>query len=352
MSLTGLPLLLLVGAATLAAPVVLGLTWRRLRGRSLAVVARIAAVLGCQALAVATTFVAVNRDYVFYSDWNDLFGTAPRASAPIKTEQLVQPGQGSIERLQVHGAASGASGTVLVWRPPQYDQPEYAGTKFPVLMVLPGQPSTPSVMFAHVGFAAAATQAIADRTIKPFVAVFPPLSIDPPRDTECTDVPKGPQAQTWLATDVRDAVLQHDRVSSEARSWAVAGYSTGAFCAAKLMLLHPNLFHAAAGFGGYYTPVEDQTTGDLFGGSQAVEDANSPLKLYERAGLESGHRLLLITGEDDSDSYAATQKMLAATRGDPNVSSLVFPVGGHNYRNYRDAMPEVLQWLGKGDFGG
>ncbi|MGI3780421.1 MAG: alpha/beta hydrolase [Janthinobacterium lividum] len=350
MSLTGLPLLLLVGLATIAAPLVTTLTWPRRRSRWSVVVGRVAAVLGCQALAVATTFLAVNRDFVFYASWGDLLGTTA-TDATIRTQDLVHPGQGSIDVVQVHGPVSGATAPVLLWRPPQYGQPAYAHTRFPVLMVLPGQPSTPSVMFAHFNFGAAATQAIAEHLVKPFVAVFPPLMTNPPRDTECTDVAGGPKAESWLVDDVRTAVLQHARVSAASSSWAVTGYSTGAFCAAKLMLAHPSLFNQAAAFGGYYRPLTDHTTGDLFGGSRTRFDDNSPLWLYQRGGLEPGHRLLLITGRQDPSSYGQTAIMLAATRNDPGVSSLVFPTGGHNYRNYAGSMPAVLRWLGQGGFG-
>jgi enterochelin esterase-like enzyme len=350
-TLTGLPMLLLVGAATILAPFATVLVWRRGSGGRLALVGRIAAVLACQALAVVTTFLVVNRDYVFYASWADLVGTQGPA-ARIQTQSLVQPGQGTLQVLEVHGAASGADAQVLVWRPPQYDQTAYAKTRFPVLMVLPGQPSTPTVMFSHFDFARAATRAIDEHLVKPFVAVFPPLMTNPPRDTECTDVPRGPKAETWLAQDVPTAVLQHDRVSSARPDWAVTGYSTGAFCAVKLMLRHPAVFNAAAGFGGYYRPLTDHTTGDLFGRSRNRYDVNSPLWLYGRTGLTPGQRMLLITGREDRESYGPTEKMLAATKGDPAVSSLVFPTGGHNYRNYAAAMPEVLRWLGQGRFGG
>ena len=351
MSLTGLPLLLVVGVATIAAPLVATLAWRKGRSGRWTLVGRVAAVLGCQALAVATTFLAVNRDFVFYASWGDLLG---RSAPPVTIhgQDLVRAGQGSVEVLPVHGAASGASGQVLVWRPPQYDQPAYAHTRFSVLMMLPGQPSTPSVMFSHFTFGATATQAIASHLVRPFVAVFPPLMTNPPRDTECTDVAGGPKAESWLAADVRAAVLQHERVSPARRSWAVAGYSTGAFCAAKLMLAHPTLFSQAAGFGGYYQPLTDRTTGNLFGGSRTRYDDNSPLWLYQhQGGVPAGHRLLLITGRQDPDSWSSTDTMLTATRGDPGVSSLVFPTGGHNYRNYAGAVPEVLRWLGQGGFG-
>ena len=352
LSLTGLPLLAVLVVATVLAPLLVAWRWRR--GRHSAhlglTVLRLLGVLGCQALAVALTFVVVNDNFVFYSNWDDLAG---RASGPpiLRTQNLVSPGEGRVEVVNVVGRASGAHLPILMWLPPQYDQPAFAHTTFPVVMMLPGQPSSPAVTFSHFHFGRQATTAIDDHLVRPFVAVFPPLMVDPPRDTECTNVPGGPNAEAWLDADVRDATLAHARVSGQPKQWAVMGYSTGAFCAVKLLLRHPDHYAAAAGFGGYYQPITDHTTGNLFRGSKIRYDDNSPLWLYGRTGLASGHRILLITGKQDQDSYAETEKMLAATRGDPGVSSLTYPVGGHNYRNYRNAVPDVLRWLGSGGFG-
>lgn len=352
MSLTGVPLLLLVALLTVLAPVGATRIWRHrpspgLRSQLLTHAGRWASIVVCQALAVALTFLVVNDDFAFYSSWGDLLGKTSRPAA-ITTHNLVKPGDGRVDLIQVNGRASGAAGQVLFWFPPQYDQPQYASTRFPVLMVLPGQPSTPAVMFSHFNFAVQAMKAIDSRAAQPFVAVFPPLMTNPPRDTECTDVRGGPQAETWLTADVRAAVLAHARVTANPGNWSVMGWSTGAFCAVKLMLGHPQLFTAAAGFGGYYQPITDRTTGNLFHGSKIRYDENSPLWLYGRTGLAPRHRLLLISGREDTESWSETQKMLSATRGDPNVSSLSFPTGGHNYRNYQNAVPEVLQWLGTG----
>jgi enterochelin esterase-like enzyme len=356
--LRGTPLLIAVGLATLLAPVLTVLLLRRVIPaagihRVVTIIIRLAAVVGCQVLAVSLTFLAVNNSFAFYSSWSDLFGVSTRSTnATIKTGSLVGPGQGSVAVVRVSGGPSRASGQVLVWLPPQYSEPAYAHTKFPVIMVLPGQPSNPEVTFSHFNFADNATEAISEHLARPFVAVFPPLMTNPPRDTECTDIPHGPQAETWLALDVRSAVLSHFRVTSSPKRWSLVGYSTGAFCAVKLALGHPRLFHDAAGLGGYYQPLTDNTTGDLFHGSKIRYDENSPLWLYGRRGLALGHRLLLVSGQQDTDSWSETQKMLQATRGNPAVSSLSFPTGGHNYQNYRNSLPQVLQWLAAGhDFG-
>lgn len=349
MGLTGTPLLLTVGLLTILAPIAAVWFWRRSRPyvgarRVIQMVLRVSAVFGCQILAVALTFLAVNNSFAFYSSWGDLFGVSTPASK-ITTSTLLRPGEGSVDVITVSGGPSKATGQILVWLPPQYSQPAYARTKFPVTMVLPGQPSTPEVMLSHFNFGETATQAIRDHRAKPFIAVFPPLMTNPPRDTECTNIPQGPQAETWLTNDVRQAVLTHFRVSTDTKQWSLIGYSTGAFCAVKLVLSHPTLFQNAAGLGGYYSPLTDHTTGNLFHGSKVQFDDNSPLWLYQRNGLAPDHRMLLISGRQDNDSWSQTQKMLQATRGNPAVSSLSFATGGHNYRNYRNSMAQVLQWL-------
>jgi hypothetical protein len=84
--------------------------------------------------------------------------------------------------------------------------------------MLPGPPGTSEGDFSQFQFAQQATQAIRSGAVKPFVGVFPPLMIAPRRDTECTDVPHGPQAETWLAKDVRTAVLRDVRVTPGASS--------------------------------------------------------------------------------------------------------------------------------------
>jgi hypothetical protein len=92
-------------------------------------------------------------------------------------------------------------------------------------MVLPGQPSTPEAMFNGFSFAQQATRAIDSGKVEPFIAVFPPLMIAPPRDTECTDVPGGPQAETWLSRSVREQVIRTGapiRPGRSGRAWASA----------------------------------------------------------------------------------------------------------------------------------
>ena len=345
-TLTGTTLLTVSSAAAVLAPVALALWLRRrpARRRWSRTAAHLGLVLTCQFLAVTTLFLWANQQYGFYTSWSDLLGRSGGEPA-ISANGLVQQGEGRAQVITVDGGPGGhGRHQVLVWLPRQYDQSSPARTRFPVVMVLPGQPSTPQAMFRHYQFGRGATAEIDSGRVSPFIAVFPPLMVDQPRDTECTDVPGGPQAQTWLSQSVYQAVNRSFRVSP--RPWSLIGWSTGAFCSAKLLLRHPGQYAAAAGLGGYYQPLLDHTTGDLFHSRRAVEQQNSPLWLYQHGGLHH-RRLLVVTGQQDAESYLPSTAFLRASRGDPGVASLTFPSGGHNYHNYRVLLPEVLRWLDK-----
>jgi dienelactone hydrolase len=343
MSLTEVPLLVLAIALAAALPALLAWWWRRTAHASwLAAASHLATVLLCEVFAASALFLWVNDQYGFFTSWSDLIG-APTKGVAIQSNGLVPPGAGRVEILTVQGRTqTDPLRQTLVWLPPQYDQAVYRTARFPVVMVLPGQPSTPEAMLRHYDFARTAVAEISARRIKPFVAVFPPLMTNPPRDTECTNVVGGPQAQTWLTSTIHTAVQNSLRTAPA--PWSVMGWSTGAFCSAKLVLNHPQEYQAAVAFGGYFSALTDKTTGDLFHGSTAARRANSPIWLYQHGGLH-GRKLLMISGRQDLGTWASTARMLQASRGDPNVSFIALPTGGHNYRNYRRYLPAALQWL-------
>ena len=316
---------------------------RRLATRTAPVVA-VAVV--AQALAVLVVGLAVNSSYGFYTSWSDLFGRTS-GGARIQTGGLVAAGQGRVAVVTVHAHVGGRNDRLLVWTPPQYDAPAYRDRPMPVVLFLPGQPNSPDGAFRHFDFGMIASQAIDSGKVPPFVAVFPTLMIAPPRDTECTDVPGGPQAETWLERDVPRYVTTHFRVQPPGPGWSVMGWSTGGFCAAKLLATHPDQYSSATSLGGYYRPLQDHTTGDLFGGSRTLEDHNSPMWLYRHdlahGGLGSS-RLLLVAGRQDSETWPETKAMLDLAGSDPAVARLVIPRGGHNYRNYRQYLGDILAW--------
>ena len=355
--LTSSTLLWVVVVAAVLLPLITVVIWSRSApGRSTAsalglAASRLLLVVVSQLVAVVALFLWVNNQYGFYNTWADLLGQEASRPEPVATTGL-SAGKGTLERLVIHGQAAGVTGQALVWLPPQYQDPRYAGMKFPVLMFLPGQPSSPQHVYGEYNLGAVATEEIAAGKIKPFVAVFPPIMINPPRDTECTDVAGGPPAEKWLVDDVTRAMTSQYRVEPPGKKWSVAGWSTGALCAAKLVLRHPQQFAASVSFGGMYQAYLDNTTGDLFGGDKQLQNENSPLWLYQNRGGTQGTKLLLIAGKADTESWPTTSQMVTVAKGDPNVTLLTFPLGGHNYRNYVSQLPAALVWLqGTGAFG-
>ncbi|MEO7422628.1 MAG: alpha/beta hydrolase-fold protein [Ornithinibacter sp.] len=347
---------LLTGATVLAAVVT---RFRRVpRRRALELVARGALVVAAQVMAVATVALVVNNQYGFYASWEDLLGQTPQA-APIVAGGSADGmqgsvavfagrpggrGSGTIQTMTVRDGYSGSPLDTLVWLPPQYSAKRYSTIKFPVVMFLPGQPSSPAHVFQQYDFGSVASRAIAAGRVKPFVAVFPPLMTDRPRDTECTNVSGGPQALSWLIKDVPTALAAHYRVTRPGSGWSVMGWSTGGFCAAKVLLTQPNEFHAAVSFGGYFDAITDSTTGDLFHGSAVAREGNSPRWLYRKHGMR-GSRLLVVVGKQDREAWASTTPLLAESGSDPGISHVAFPEGGHNVKAYRTYLVPALQWL-------
>lgn len=301
-------------------------------------------VLAAQACAVGAVAADVNDQYSFYTSWGDLTGQRTRQVA-IQTGGLVGSGQGHLVVRTVRSRDTGPDDRVLVWLPPQYGRPAYRHHRFPVVMFLGGQPSTPQVVFRHFAMGAVATRMIDHHHIPPFIAVFPTLMVSPPRDTECTDIPHGVKAERWLAHAVPRYVRRHFRALPPGRSWSAAGWSTGGFCAAKLLLDRPRAFSGAAAFGAYFTPLVDHTTGPLFGDDAALRHYNSPQWMYQHRGGTHGDRLLVIAGKQDAETWPQTRAFLKVSSGDPHVAGITFPYGGHNYRNYVTYLPATLHYL-------
>lgn len=352
LSLTGQPLLvvtiLLAIVAVIGVVVLVYLAtrprrWTKARRLVLVSGALVLALLG-PAFAVGATALVVNNTYGFYTSWADLLGSGP-GQATIATNGLVKPGQGALNVPTVHTRTGAQNQKMMVWLPPGYDP--HAARPYPVVMFLPGQPSSPRSWFNNFDVARIATELVRTHKMAPFVGAFPNLTIAPPRDTECTNIPGGPQAETWLNTEAPAYLAQHYRVPAPGPDWSVVGWSTGGFCAAKLATAHPGRFGSVAALGAYFTPLQDRSTGDLFGGVAQRFHQNSPLWLYQHNHGLGSSRLLIVAGKQDRDTWIETQRMLRATRNDPAVSHLIFPTGGHNFRNYRTYLAEILLWGAK-----
>jgi S-formylglutathione hydrolase FrmB len=387
----GLLAALVVGASVLPVAAVLG--WRRLPGGPVAAaLQRLALVLTCQLLAVLAVAAALNDDFGFYTSWQDLrtsitgqaagvvAGASPvpvvsdgrsgrgswgsesgsdagvgpwlRAVVPARSSPNLRlglpaaplaPGASGYRMLRVTFSGSGLRTPAVVLLPPQYFDPALARARFPVLLAFNGYPGTTGPWLAQLHLPDTLATLTPPRGQLPYVAVLLEQNVVPPRDTECTDVPGGPQVAAFLGQQVPARLFADLRLRTDRAGWATIGYSTGGFCAAKLALLYPHLFGEAASLAGYYTALQDGTTGDLYG-SERYRALNSPVWRVQHLPIPDVS-LLVMTTRQDGESYVLSEQFLRVVRPPLRVSALVLPQGGHNFGVWSAVLPDVLRWL-------
>lgn len=365
MRLTGLPLqITVVIIALIAIVATVRLAPRVAGGRAVNVLARLGLVLGCQLCVVLAVLDLVNASFDFYGSWGDLIGVGaknqnlgvPSTHAPAANQSaLVTPdptapryrlsaGQGRIDAVVIHGTRTLMSEPAFVYLPQQY----FAGsnrTRFPVIVAFTGYPGDAQNLITHLGLPKTVAQEVAAGRMPPTIVVMLRSTVAPPRDTECTDIPHGPQAETFFAQDVPAALSSAYRTTDRATGWGAMGDSTGGYCAAKLAMRHSDRYSAAVSLAGYYHALQDFTTGDLYGRSKAYRDENDLLWRLRHLPPPPVS-ILLTTSRVGEKDYAQTRRFLALARAPMRVASITLPFGGHHFSTWRRELPPALQWLG------
>jgi enterochelin esterase-like enzyme len=376
--------------------------WPRFARQRVAVIAaRLGLIAGSQLLVMAALLTYVNGYFSFFDSWSALVGnsTPPPATAvgtvassrPITvtgTDLGPAPGRsslpeaangapasrpphtygpagpgvapgadiggnvgraarsvGEVLQVTVRGEHTGISSQAnYVYLPPQYFQKAFARTRFPVVLALTGYPNDPWSIVKRLAVPATAARLVNQGRIGPAVYVMMNVSVALPRDTECTNVPGGPQAQTFLSVDVPLAVERTFRVESGRHGWAVLGYSTGGYCAAKLAMMDPDQVSAAVSMAGYYTAIKDSTTGNLYGGSRAYQNENN--LNWRLTHLPAPPVAVLVTSSREGEKdLPGTLAFVRLIRPPMQGYSLIVAQGGHNYRTWNRQLPQSLEWI-------
>jgi hypothetical protein len=395
MSLLGWPLVVLLATVTTGAVVAALVLWTRVRGApAVRLAQRLGLLLGTQVTALLLVAALVNDYGYFYGSWAELLGRdskptmvtaggsagAPGATGPdssalhvaglhfafkgygipkaVRAETIGDSARlaaawappsrwavrGRLEAITVQGDRSGLSTPALVWLPPQYFQAPYRHTSFPAAEVMDGYPGTTTALVFRLHYPDVLLREIQAHRAKPMVLVMLRPTVAPPRDTECTDVPGGPQALTYLTQDVPSAVEQLARVRPT--GWAAVGLSTGGYCATKMVLTRSDLFTSAISFSGYYHALQDGTTGDLWGGSRVLRDLNSPEWLVTHRPAPPVSLLMTIgTAERGANGVSDTRRFAALVRAPMTARVIFVPGGGHNFRSWGYLIPAALDWV-------
>ncbi|MEY9876905.1 enterochelin esterase-like enzyme [Streptacidiphilus sp. MAP12-33] len=360
MSLTGTPFFVVTLVVMIVAMALLAVVWNRIPGpRPVRFAGRMGATMFSQVTAVVVVLVYVNNTMgPFYESWQDLFGEDDNQSASATnlgggggdgisgpageklTFKAYLPG---VQTAVAHGRASGVTGSLYVWLPPQYDDPAYAHTSFPVVELLPGTPGTPQAWFGSMKVQDAIKPLMADGKVKPVILVAAKLNVIPGGvDPGCADVPGpgGAKTATWLDRDVPDLIAANFRAAKGPKHWAIMGYSAGAYCAVNLTVQHPNTYHAAVSLSGYNAPDSRLVTGN-----PALDRANNPFLVLEHEKHQPDIAVLMAGSDQDPGTVPAAKALLSVLHTAGPNQLLTVRFGGHTTNVWRSMLPDALIWL-------
>ncbi|WP_030273849.1 alpha/beta hydrolase [Streptomyces sp. NRRL B-24484] len=381
MGLTGRALLVLVAATTVLTVLGTLWIWPYLAVRSWpAMFARLGTVLLTQILLLSTLGLLANDYFAFYSSWSDLLGrskdsvvvqlshsgtgtgtgTGTGGGGGVRGAGVQQLGSdgvtaqgafsrdparvGRLERIRIPGPSSGLSSDGYVYLPPQYYRSAYKDARFPAIVAMTGFPGEARNLVTKLRYPATELRLIEDGAVRPAVLVLMRPSPTMPRDSECEDVPGGPQAGTYFVTDVPRDLRAAYRIAAGPGSLGIMGDSTGGYCAVKLGMEHPGVYSAAVSLSGYFAAAHDPTTGDLFAGNR-----------HRRAEADLGWRLthlppppvavLLADSKQDGRTYADARAFAAAAHPPMTVDQAFVATGGHNFTTWVRLLPASLTWM-------
>ncbi|MCP3758439.1 esterase family protein [Streptomyces sp. TBY4] len=356
---TVLALAILAGVLLFAATVWF---WPKLSGRSWrSVVGRIGLLLATQLAMFAAIGLAANKSFLFYGSWADLFGQETSvgkvvdhsmSSDSIKVvdkQHLDVPGgakpavAGQILKVSITGQKSNITSPGYVWLPPEYFQPQHKDQNFPASIVLTGYPGMAENLIKGLDYPMKAFSLSKAGKMKPMILVMM-RPVPGARDTECVDIPGGPQTETFYGQDLPQAIQSTFRVGKKPGNMGYIGNSTGGYCALKMTAHYPQTFGAAAGLSAYYEAADDPTTGDLFRGDAKLK-ARANLLEAIKAKQPVGTSFLVTSSEKGEPNLADTKKFIKLVKGPDRVSSIILDSGGHNFNTWRREIPPMLVWM-------
>ncbi len=341
-SIVGVPFLVGVGGATLAA-VVAAIVARHALNRFVTVTVWIVIV----ALVGGNAAGWVNRYFDYIPTLEELFGRTARDESSVAdvAKQKTVPTRGKVITIAIAGTTSGfAARDALVYLPPAWF--ETPRPKLPVIELLAGEPGATD-NWTQGGFAdVTSDRYAAEHGGRAPILVMADNNGSDTADTECVGT-----SEQYLTVDVPRFVVDRFSTSSDPEQWAIGGLSEGGMCGLMLSLRHPEQYRTFIDYGGLLGPrnADDNTIGDTvdvyFGGDQRQFDAHEPLAILAAGGFEELGGWFVV-GSEDADPLAA-QKMLvpAAKRAGLDVCSVIVPGGEHTFQVWSQAFADSLPWV-------
>lgn len=252
--------------------------------------------------------------------------------------------QGRVLDFRVDGQASGLVGDVDVVLPADYGSRNRT-QRYPVIEAFAGYRGDQLSWIDGMSLPDFVDQAVAAGRLAESIIVSPQLEFPAGRDGECSNGRAGdPQLETWLTQDVPAWADQQLRVQQTRSGWAAMGLSMGGFCAAMAAMRHPDHYATAVVFGGYFT-ID-------YGNTYRPWTATDPeWKYYDLIALgRTGHlpplQMWIEASPADPESFPSTMSFIQQVHSPISVTAVVRPAISHNWRIWRQMLPECLTWLG------
>ncbi|MEU3912133.1 alpha/beta hydrolase-fold protein [Streptomyces sp. NPDC029721] len=267
----------------------------------------------------------------------------PTGPAPTLTKAR-DTAVGPISVTRLAGPKSGVTGQVWVWLPPEYNDPKYAKTGFPVLTLFAGGQSNGYNTWAGSELPIQEEDVRLAKAGKahPFIMVMPVQNFtsDEKRALDCSDIPGQPKMATWMTQDIPDWVRANFRTLKGRDSWGVMGASTGGFCSAKLALQYPDVYKAAVPIDGYFIPDSR-----LWQGHEAEKAANNPDLLVTQGKADV--KMLVTAGGADAFEKGVVKSWMAKAAPPVAIEYYEQPGGKHLTSDFKKMIPDALQWFTK-----
>ncbi|MFG2996970.1 alpha/beta hydrolase [Streptomyces sp. NPDC048340] len=251
------------------------------------------------------------------------------------------------------GKKSGFTGKVWLWLPPQYKDPKYAHSGFPVMIALPGGAGFPTNywMGKDLKLEASISKWSQDGSSLPFILAMPVLNPQPESKDglywDGSDIPDQPKMGTWLTEDVPDLVRAAFRTIKSRDGWAFMGSSTGGFAGLKAVLQKPDLFKAVIAGGPDIVPDSR-----LWNGHPKEKAENSPPQLAKELIDRHGPDVYLgfqvgTKGSDVANRPPIEKFIKDYGKGPVKTMFRVDEGGGHDAYTYVPGMHDngLIQWI-------
>ncbi|MGW2249887.1 alpha/beta hydrolase [Kitasatospora sp. NPDC001660] len=250
---------------------------------------------------------------------------------------------GPIMMTKLAGPKSGVTGQVWVWLPPEYNDPKYAKTGFPVLTLYAGGQSNGYNTWTDTNqlpIQEEDEQLVKAGKAHPFIMIMPVQNFNSDENNalDCSDIPGQPKMATWMAQDIPDWVRANFRTLKGRDSWGIMGASTGGFCSAKLSLQYPDLYKAAVPIDGYFIPDSH-----LWKGHDAERAANNPDVLVTQGKADV--KMLVTAGGANGYEKNVVKSWVAKAVAPVAIEYYEQPGGKHLTSDFKKMIPDTLQWL-------